>query len=501
MAGEWRRQLLRAARAQWTAAAGNTAGPTSRRLLGDAAGTVAAAAGAAGRAAADPAPTTTNVQRSMLWALFARQGVLRRPPPLSRALSDSGYVDRRGVEHFKRRGVEAWLPSSAAQAQSGGGGGASSGRTRTAAAVLVVVAGGVAYVVATHMEVVPYTKRRHVVLISPETERRLGESEFQKADPPTPPSLLISRAVCRPPCLPPPSFLHCHCSPCPAAPSHPGVQIKSQFKDNILPDLHPVTIKVRRVATKIIQAAYAGVDADDWGKVHDHDPRHISADDIFGQRAEDKHRGAAWGLFGDHAATAAEEHRRGLAPSAAALSGGGGDKEAEAGADEHLEEDTWIERSRAARGGERPATRHLEGLKWEVVVVDKNVMNAFCLPGGKICVFTGLLKLFPHEAEIATVLGHEVLCLPPSFLPLFPPLSHLAVPLCSPLLLPSPHLTVDQRVNISVRVRGAVLGVPPSCAAHNLHTKTCLQPVATCCVKTVKIRGRPSESYGGQRSV
>ncbi|KAL0382313.1 UNVERIFIED_CONTAM: Mitochondrial metalloendopeptidase OMA1 [Sesamum calycinum] len=53
-------------------------------------------------------------------------------------------------------------------------------------------------------------------------------------------------------------------------------------------------------------------------------------------------------------------------------------------------------------------TGHLEGLKWEVLVVNEPVINAFCLPGGKIVVFTGLLNHFRADAEIATVIGHEV---------------------------------------------------------------------------------------------
>ncbi|XP_039146869.1 mitochondrial metalloendopeptidase OMA1-like [Dioscorea cayenensis subsp. rotundata] len=55
-----------------------------------------------------------------------------------------------------------------------------------------------------------------------------------------------------------------------------------------------------------------------------------------------------------------------------------------------------------------PQTNHLEGLNWEVLVVKDNSVNAFCLPGGKIVVYTGLLHHFKKNAEIATVLGHEV---------------------------------------------------------------------------------------------
>lgn len=44
-------------------------------------------------------------------------------------------------------------------------------------------------------------------------------------------------------------------------------------------------------------------------------------------------------------------------------------------------------------------------------MVNKDILNAFCLPGGKIVVFTGLIKHFPTSDEIATVLGHEVGCI------------------------------------------------------------------------------------------
>ncbi|KAI4967199.1 hypothetical protein ZWY2020_029528 [Hordeum vulgare] len=53
-------------------------------------------------------------------------------------------------------------------------------------------------------------------------------------------------------------------------------------------------------------------------------------------------------------------------------------------------------------------TKHLDGFKWEVIVVDNKQVNAMCMPGGKIIVYTGLLQKFNTDAEIATVLGHEV---------------------------------------------------------------------------------------------
>ena len=45
---------------------------------------------------------------------------------------------------------------------------------------------------------------------------------------------------------------------------------------------------------------------------------------------------------------------------------------------------------------------------WEVVVFQDDAVNAFALPGGKIGVYTGLLKVAQNQNQLATVLGHEV---------------------------------------------------------------------------------------------
>ncbi len=47
-------------------------------------------------------------------------------------------------------------------------------------------------------------------------------------------------------------------------------------------------------------------------------------------------------------------------------------------------------------------------MKWEFNVVEDKAINAFCMPGGKIVVYTGLLKLVSSDAELATVISHEV---------------------------------------------------------------------------------------------
>ena len=46
--------------------------------------------------------------------------------------------------------------------------------------------------------------------------------------------------------------------------------------------------------------------------------------------------------------------------------------------------------------------------EWEFVVFDSDEANAFALPGGKVAVYSSLFQLFDNDAELATVVGHEV---------------------------------------------------------------------------------------------
>ncbi|HLG38039.1 MAG TPA: M48 family metallopeptidase [Chitinophagaceae bacterium] len=50
----------------------------------------------------------------------------------------------------------------------------------------------------------------------------------------------------------------------------------------------------------------------------------------------------------------------------------------------------------------------LAGFKWEYNLVDDKAVNAWCMPGGKIVVYTGLLPITQNEAALAAVMGHEV---------------------------------------------------------------------------------------------
>src|SRR5262249_16809525 len=63
---------------------------------------------------------------------------------------------------------------------------------------------------------------------------------------------------------------------------------------------------------------------------------------------------------------------------------------------------------RVAKRIEGVASRDKPDFKWKVTLLRKNVANAYCLPGGKIVVYSGILPLTENDAGLATVLGHEV---------------------------------------------------------------------------------------------
>lgn len=48
------------------------------------------------------------------------------------------------------------------------------------------------------------------------------------------------------------------------------------------------------------------------------------------------------------------------------------------------------------------------GFQWQVSLIQSPQVNAFCLPGGKIVVYTGILPVAQNEAALATVMGHEM---------------------------------------------------------------------------------------------
>ena len=53
-------------------------------------------------------------------------------------------------------------------------------------------------------------------------------------------------------------------------------------------------------------------------------------------------------------------------------------------------------------------SKDMPNAQWEFVVFESPEANAFCLPGGKVGVYTGILPITKDEAGLATVIGHEV---------------------------------------------------------------------------------------------
>ena len=52
--------------------------------------------------------------------------------------------------------------------------------------------------------------------------------------------------------------------------------------------------------------------------------------------------------------------------------------------------------------------QEVQNFQWEFNLVNKNEVNAFCMPGGKIVVYEGLLPITQDETGLAIVLGHEI---------------------------------------------------------------------------------------------
>jgi predicted Zn-dependent protease len=52
--------------------------------------------------------------------------------------------------------------------------------------------------------------------------------------------------------------------------------------------------------------------------------------------------------------------------------------------------------------------QYLSDYRWEYKLVDNKEVNAWCMPGGKIVVYSGILPVTQDEAGLATVMGHEV---------------------------------------------------------------------------------------------
>ncbi|KAJ8633664.1 hypothetical protein MRB53_027000 [Persea americana] len=232
------------------------------------------------------------------------------------------YVDRYQVKHFRQRGPQRWF------------------RNPCTVFVVVVVSSGVLITVYYgNLETIPYTQRKHFVLLSTEKERKIGEAQFQ--------------------------------------------QLKASFKGKILPPLHPYSIRVKLIASDIINALQRGIGHERvWSDIS----------------------------YSNEELTLPSSSSRGSPNIVSALGGEELKVDEQWPRKNEILDDKWVQESRKAgkARGSQPATQHLEGLSWEVIVVDEPVFNATCFPGGKIVVFTGLLNHFRTDAELATIIGHEV---------------------------------------------------------------------------------------------
>jgi len=53
-------------------------------------------------------------------------------------------------------------------------------------------------------------------------------------------------------------------------------------------------------------------------------------------------------------------------------------------------------------------SKEIKNFKWEYHTISDNTINAWCMPGGKVVVYTGLLPITQNETALAVVLGHEI---------------------------------------------------------------------------------------------
>src|SRR5690606_12400903 len=50
----------------------------------------------------------------------------------------------------------------------------------------------------------------------------------------------------------------------------------------------------------------------------------------------------------------------------------------------------------------------LQGYEWEFTLIENDALNAWCMPGGKVAFYTGILPICKNETGVAVVMGHEV---------------------------------------------------------------------------------------------
>ncbi len=53
-------------------------------------------------------------------------------------------------------------------------------------------------------------------------------------------------------------------------------------------------------------------------------------------------------------------------------------------------------------------SKEVKNFKWGFNTINQNIVNAWCMPGGKVVVYTGLLPITQNETALAVVMGHEI---------------------------------------------------------------------------------------------
>jgi predicted Zn-dependent protease len=53
-------------------------------------------------------------------------------------------------------------------------------------------------------------------------------------------------------------------------------------------------------------------------------------------------------------------------------------------------------------------SKEIKNFKWEYNTIQEDIVNAWCMPGGKVAVYTGLLPVTQNETALAVVMGHEI---------------------------------------------------------------------------------------------
>jgi predicted Zn-dependent protease len=53
-------------------------------------------------------------------------------------------------------------------------------------------------------------------------------------------------------------------------------------------------------------------------------------------------------------------------------------------------------------------SKELKSFEWEYNTIEEDIINAWCMPGGKVVVYTGLFPVTQNETALAVVMGHEI---------------------------------------------------------------------------------------------